>query len=139
MKNWISQTNQPNLEGNLKDYVAMSDATVYKILKVVFHIQKPTIYVSYTAIQSQLKYLNLKLGSSRKNTNRGRVEDWTWNFQEIEERPGMQKYHQGSIKKEIEFQGLFTKNSCRIPWFLVFDLVRISKRCHTILQNFHQG
>ena len=36
---------------------------------------------------------------------------------------------QGSVKKEVEFPGVFTKKLIEFPWVLVFDLDRI----------FHQG
>ena len=43
----------------------------------------------------------------------------------------------GSIKKEVEFSGMLAKNSYGVefPRVLILD-VGISKRYHTILQNF---
>ena len=50
-------------------------------------------------------------------------------------RKSMHKF-QGSIKKEVEFPGVFKKISCvEFPWVLAFDL-GIFKESHTILQNF---
>ena len=44
----------------------------------------------------------------------------------------------GQLKNEVEFPGVIKKNYVKFPWLLVFDL-GISKGCHKILQNFHQG
>ena len=75
-----------------------------------------------------------KMGYSIKRPNRGGVEDME--FPGGIEEKNMWKF-QGSVKREVQFLGVYKKKLYNFhDWVSVLDL-EISKDCLTVLQNFH--